>query len=105
MLQSLIAMSVNCPHKKTELTMYMEMFWESKLKEGFNTMWSGCQQTGVPAKSQISFVKKYCAEHWASESEGLRREIAQKCETEHADAMEAWKGRAEWTGSAETYKM
>jgi hypothetical protein len=97
-------MSAHRPHKKTELTLYTELYWESKLKEGFNTMWAGCRHSGVPAKSRISFVKKYTAEHWAKESDELRREIAQRCESEHAEAMQAWKGRAEWKASAETYK-
>ena len=41
-LQSLISMSAHHPHKKTELTLYTELYWESKLTEGFNTMWAGC---------------------------------------------------------------
>jgi hypothetical protein len=81
------------------------MYWGSKLKQGFSAMWSECRHTGVPSKSRISFVKKYCAQHWAGESEELRREIAQKCESKHAEAMAVWKGRAEWTASAETYKV
>ena len=55
-------------------------------------------------KNQISFVKKYTAEHWQKESEELRWEIAQRCESEHAEAMQEWKGHAEWKASAETYK-
>ena len=103
-IRSMIDMSADRPRKKTELAMYSEIYYESKLKAKFNEIWVGCLESGVATKQRVSWMKKYTTECWLKEPAELREEIRAKCDNKYAEELQAWKGRAEWSASPEVYQ-
>jgi hypothetical protein len=97
-------MSRSRPRKKSELAVYSELFYDSKLKAGFDSMWSGCLKSGVPPQQRIGFIKRFTKESWTNETNDVKAEVQNKCEAEYAEALENWKGRTEWSGTPEGYQ-
>ena len=84
--------------------MYSEMFYNSRVKAGFDAMWEGCSQNGVLSNERIQLWSRYTREHWLKESKELRDEVKKKCEDKYAADLQAWKDRGEWNESAEAYE-
>jgi hypothetical protein len=91
------------PCKKTEIGMYSEMFFATKVKPAFDALWEGCLQSGFDLKHRINLVKKMTKEAWDKEPEDVKSSIWAKCEEEYAQAITDWKARNDWTGSAEDF--
>ena len=102
---SLLEISASRPHKKTELAMYSEMNYESKLKNQFDEMWNGCLLNGILPKNRVHFVKQFTKEMFMKEPEEVKMEIREKCKREHVEALEAWKARMDWLATPENYEM
>jgi hypothetical protein len=91
------------PRKKSELGVYSEMFYESKLKPAFDALWEGCLHNGFNPKQRINLVKKFTNEAWMKEPDDVKASIRARCEGDYAQAVLEWKARNEWTGSAEDF--
>jgi ATP-dependent helicase/DNAse subunit B len=103
-IRSLLDISASRPRKKSELMLYSEMFYESKLKDQFDAMWKTCLQSGIPPKKRIHFIKQFTTECFSKESEELKMDIREKCERENNEALESWKGRMDWSATVESYE-
>ena len=83
--------------------MYTKLFYDTKLKAGFEEIWKGGLLNNVPPKHRINWQMRFTREHLMKESDDLRKEISRKCEAEYAQSLEEWKTRMDWTGSAKDY--
>ena len=95
----------SCPRKKSELGMYSEMFYDSKLKPAFNTLWEECLHNGYNPKQRISHIKNFTKQAWMKEPDDVKSSIQAKCEEEYAQAVLNWKAHNDWTGSAEDFDL
>ena len=81
---------VCAPRKQAAHQLYHERFWETKLKDLFNTNWAtlGDKATATnKAGARNSFVKKL----FNAEPEVVRQELRAVVEQEHNEAMVKWK--------------
>jgi hypothetical protein len=102
-LSNLLKISKDRPKKTSELSMYFAKYYKSKLKASFDAIWDSGLQRTVPMKHRINWCRKFAHENWVKESEEVKRDIRQQCETKFATALEQWKTRVDWSGSSEEY--
>ena len=91
------------PREILDVDVYVEKYWESKLKPSFDALWEGCLRRTLDSKKRISEVRKHQREAWTKEPEELRLSIQQECKERNAKALAEWEARFKWTGSPEDY--
>ena len=99
----MLDISSSRPRKKTELGMYSDMYYESKLKTSFDAMWKASLRSGVRSKDRISFIKTFTREKFNSEPDEVKAEVRRRCDVEFEEALKAWNDRAEWSETAEGF--
>ena len=85
---------IHAPRKQAAHQLYHERFWETKLKDLFDTNWAtlGDKATAAnKAGARNSFVKKL----FNAEPEVVRQELRAVVEQEHDEAMVKWKAALE----------
>jgi hypothetical protein len=100
---NLLKISKFRPKKRSELSMYFAQYYKTKLKTSFDALWHDGLQRTVPMKHRINWCRRFAHEHWVKESEEVKRDVRQQCETEYAAALDKWKTRVDWSGTAEEY--
>ena len=83
--------------------MYFAKYYKSKLKASFDALWDSGLQRTVPMKHRINWCRKFAHENWIKESEEVKQGIREQCEAQYTEALEKWKTRVDWSGSAEEY--
>ena len=102
-MQNMLSISATRPHKKTELAMYSDMFYESKLKASCDAEWRTSLRSGVRSKDRISFIKTFLQERYKNEPDDVKTEVRLRCETVYEEAMKSWNERADWSATAEGF--
>ena len=80
------------------------MYYEEKLKRGFDTMWEGCLQGGMDSDRRINLLKGFINQNWSKETAEVRAAVKARCEAEFNEKVDAWKERSNWSGTAEEYQ-
>lgn len=102
-MQNMLSISATRPRKKTELAMYSDMFYESKLKATCDAQWQSSLRSGVRSKDRISFIKTFLQEHYKNEPDEVKTEVRQRCKATYDEAMKSWNERADWSATAEGF--
>ena len=102
-LEAMLKMSKSRPTRKSDFIMYSEIYYESRVKPGFDAMWAACLLNGIPGKERINLWSKYTREHWSKEPKEIKDEVKKRSDEEFAAQMQEWKDRAEWTESPEAF--
>ena len=100
----MLAIAKDRPQKQTEFSKYTEMFYETKMKPAFDTLWDACLQSGMDPKKRINYVKNFQTQALMKEPEDLRARIRATCEDEYQQALVEWGVRTAWNGTAEDYR-
>ena len=102
-ISAMLQMSKTRPRKRTELSMYLETYYASKLKATFVPMWDDCLRGGVPARERISCLNKFAQVHLEKEPADVQAEIRRRCQEENKALLTEYKDRFDWKGTAEDY--
>jgi len=104
-VRDMLEIAKDRPQRRTEFSKYTEMFYESKMKLAFDTLWDVCLQSGMDPKKRISYVKNYQLQALMKEPQDVRTSIRTACDDEYNQALAEWNARTEWRGSAEDYNV
>jgi hypothetical protein len=102
-ISAMLQMSKSRPRKKTELSVYLETYYASKLKAEFVPMWDDCLRGGVQAKERISTLNKFAQVRLDKEPPEVQMEIRRSCQEANEASLTEYKERFDWKGDAEDY--
>jgi hypothetical protein len=71
----MLAIAKDRPQKQTEFSKYTEMFYDTKMKPAFDTLWGACLHSGMDPKKRINYVKNFQTQALMKEPEDLRATI------------------------------
>jgi hypothetical protein len=89
----MLEIAKDCPQRQTEFSKYTEMFYESKMKPAFDTLWDVCLHSGMDPKKCINYVKNFQMQALMKEPQELRTSIRTACEDEYNQALAEWNAR------------
>jgi hypothetical protein len=103
-VRSMLEIAKDRPQWQMEFSKYTEMYYESKMKPAFDTLWEFCSQTGMNPKKRINYVKNFQMQELMKEPAELRTSIRTVCDDEFNWALAEWNAHTAWKGSAEDYQ-